>query len=162
MVQNKDKQQRVCRDCGAPLAGRALRCPRCKAAHEKELRQKWRADHKVTVTCERCGEVFVTEARNTRKKPTLCAACWPLVPGEQRAERRKAQRARRGPRRVAKLPAAAAPTDRPARPEPQGSPDSLGHVMWELDTENRRRRRKGLAPLSYGRYIAQREHRAKF
>lgn len=153
---------RKCTDCGRPVTGRAKRCTACREAHEKELRKKWREEHTVTVTCERCGEVFVAEGRRTRPNPALCRRCKPLVPAEQRDERRKAQRARRGPRRVTKLPPAAAPTDRPARPEPQGSPDSLEHVVWELDMENRRRRRKGLAPLSYGRYIAQREHRAEF
>lgn len=144
------------------MTGRAKRCAACRAAHEKAQRKRWREEHTVTVTCERCGEVFIAEGRRTRPDPALCRICKRLAPAEQRTARRRAQRARRGPRRVTRLPAAAAPTERPARPEPKGNPDSLEHVVWELDMENRRRRRKGLAALSYGKYIAVREKQAGF
>lgn len=117
----------------------------------------------MPVICKRCGEVFITVARERRPVAELCQGCRPLVAGETRASRREAQRAMRGKgRKVTKLPPAAEQQERPLRPEPTGSKDSLEHVVWELEEENRRRRGKKKPMLTYGQYVAVRTGRAKF
>lgn len=151
-----------CIDCGAKLKnGKARRCKSCKEKHELALRKKWAEEHKITVKCERCGELFMTVARSTRATARYCSACRPLLQAEGRAKRREAQRRKKeaGPR-VIKLQPASPLTPRPTRPAPKGDHDSLDHVIWELEQINKERHEKGLAPISYGKYVSNRPKEA--
>ena len=151
-----------CIDCGAKLKnGKARRCRSCKEKHELALRKKWAEEHKITVKCERCGELFMTVARSTRATARYCSTCRPLLQAEGRAKRREAQRRKKeaGPR-VVKLPPASPLTPRPTRPEPHGDHDSLYYVIWELEQINEDRHEKGLAPISYGKYVSTRAKEA--
>ena len=147
-----------CVDCGAKLKnGKARRCRSCKEKHELALRKKWAEDHKITVKCERCGELFMTVARSTRATARYCSRCRPLLQAENRAKRREVQQRKKaaGPR-VIKLPPASTQTTRPKRPEPKGNHDSLDHVIWKLEQINEARHGAGLPPISYGKYVSSR------
>ena len=64
--------------------------------------------------------------------------------------RRPEPQARRKPRRAAGRRAKAPPRRRPKGKGPGGK---LGALLADLDKENARRGKKGLPPLSYGKYV---------
>ena len=154
-----DQKARRCA-CGAPLDGKSNKCAACRKAAATEKRKKWKENHMGYVTCDICGQPFITviyPAGSSRKTATHCSKCRTLIGAARRKAAREAAEQKAGTGRFIRLAAAEGPRRRPIGPEPKGDKNSLEHVVWELQKLNAARREKGEYPLSYGAYVAIRD-----
>lgn len=119
----------ACIQCGAPypaLPGSNGLCPACA---QKAAR---------TAVCAKCGRPFALPRGG--RWPKTCPAC--RVPKRNRGQ---------GPRGQYFGDKAPAPPRR--RTKGKGPGGALGALLADLDKENARRGKKGLPPLSYGKYV---------
>lgn len=128
----------ACMQCGAPypaLPGSSGLCPACakKAAR--------------TAVCAKCGKPFALPRGG--RWPKTCPACRP----------ERHTKGARGPYfgdTAQKPPISAASAEKAPprrRPKGKGPGGKLGALLADLDKENARRGKKGLPPLSYGKYV---------
>ena len=130
----------ACMQCGAPypaLPGSSGLCPACakKAAR--------------TAVCAKCGKPFALPRGG--RWPKTCPDC--RVPKRNRGQGPRGQYfgdKAPAPTSAAKAEKAAPPRRRTKGKGPGGK---LGALLAELDKENARRGKKGLPPLSYGKYV---------
>ena len=111
---------------------RAVPCVRQKAAR--------------TAVCAKCGRPFALPRGG--RWPKTCPACRP----------ERHTKGARGPYFVdtaKKPPAGPQARRKPAAPQVKGKGPGgkLGALLADLDKENARRGKKGLPPLSYGKYV---------
>lgn len=130
----------ACIQCGAlypALPGGSGLCPECA---QKAAR---------TAVCAKCGKPFALPRGG--RWPKTCPDC--RVPKRNRGQ---------GPRgqyfgdKAKKPPAGAAGAKKAPprrRPKGKGPGGKLGALLADLDKENARRGKKGLPPLSYGKYV---------
>lgn len=130
----------ACIQCGAPypaLPGGSGLCPECA---QKAAR---------TAVCAKCGKPFALPRGG--RWPKTCPDC--RVPKRNRGQ---------GPRgqyfgdKAQKPPAGSAGAEKATprrRPKGKGPGGALGALLADLDKENARRGKKGLLPLSYGKYV---------
>lgn len=128
----------ACIQCGAlypALPGSNGLCPACakKAAR--------------TAVCAKCGKPFALPRGG--RWPKTCPACRPErhtkgARGQYFGDKAPA------PTSAAKAEKAAPPRRRTKGKGPGGA---LGALLADLDRENARRGKKGLPPLSYGKYV---------
>lgn len=117
----------ACIQCGAPyqaLPGSSGLCPACA---KKAAR---------TAVCAKCGKPFALPRGG--RWPKTCPACRP-------------ERQTKGARGTYFGDTAQKPPRR--RPKGKGPGGKLGALLADLDRENARRGKKGLPPLSYGKYV---------
>lgn len=128
----------ACIQCGAPypaLPGSNGLCPACA---QKAAR---------TAVCAKCGRPFALPRGG--RWPKTCPACRP----------ERHTKGARGPyfgNTAQKPPAGAAGAEKAPprrRPKGKGPGGKLGALLADLDKENARRGKKGLPPLSYGKYV---------
>lgn len=148
-----------CRDCGAPVIGRAWYCPACRKIRNRKIREKCADGKRAKVTCVRCGKQFETIRWPGAQAARYCPDCHHLAAGENRKAKRISREAAQK-QLVRKLPGVA-PMCRPLLPEPKGSKNSLDHVVWEIEVVNRRRVERHQPLLTYGKYIPFRDKLAK-
>lgn len=100
-----------------------------------------------TAVCAKCGRPFALPRGG--RWPKTCPACRP----------ERHTKGARGPYFVdtaQKPPAGAAGAEKATprrRPKGKGPGGKLGALLADLDKENARRGKKGLPPLSYGKYV---------
>lgn len=128
----------ACIQCGAlypALPGSNGLCPACA---QKAAR---------TAVCAKCGKPFALPRGG--RWPKTCPACRP----------ERHTKGARGPYfgdTAQKPPISAASAEKAPprrRPKGKGPGGALGALLADLDKENARRRKKGLPPLSYGKYV---------
>ena len=93
-----------------------------------------------SAVCARCGKAFARNALGPRRK--YCDACRAQKAREYEREHR-AQLREQGKERTRKKKAAAA----------AAKANDLAAFVRRMEAENRERTRRGLKPLSYGRYV---------
>lgn len=130
----------ACIQCGAlypALPGGSGLCPECA---QKAAR---------TAVCAKCGKPFALPRGG--RWPKTCPDC--RVPKRNRGQGPRGQYfgdKAPAPTSAAKAEKAAPPRRRTKGKGPGGA---LGALLADLDKENARRGKKGLPPLSYGKYV---------
>ena len=77
-----------CRDCGAPVIGRAWYCPTCRKIRNRKIREKCADGKRAKVTCVRCGKQFETIRWPGAPAARYCPECHHLAAGENRKAKR--------------------------------------------------------------------------
>ena len=164
----------VCQKCGMPIEkrGPTKYCASCRLLVKREWnknaydkRAKEKKEKNVKLTCACCGKRY-----SWMRKRKYCPECSKMTKAAMKLKMARQEKKKRGrPPKVKPEPQmvdgmiilpSAYDAYRATRykaeklpKEPQGKKDSLEHLCWELEMENRRRRANGLPTLSYGRYV---------